>query len=251
MNNEHFKQAEETFKKNVDNSMKWFEETTTLMVDSFNRQITFGFDIYRKWMDTVLKVDENPFKTFEKNFDMFKMNVNKINDLSKDLIKTILDSFSIKNGNNQFKSSVELTNQITEAITEAINNQIKLTVEYNEKYFVTVSKQFRDSEVDFVAFSQKLQKMLENNMEVSRESIKTILETYHKQTNSSAEATEKLLNDINNLIDFMNKGTINYWEELMDVINRAMKTDVKGDVDDRKGKAPSAKKTSFQKETVK
>lgn len=229
MEKETFEKAENMFHENVENSQKWFNTTTSLMIDAYTKQFNLGLDIYKKWLDTPFNVglSDDPLKFYQLNIDFYKKNSDKITNLSTDMIKTTLESFNKQADSKQYDSVEKWYEEIVNTITETFNKQTKLAVEFNENYFDTVKNQFKDVKIDFDTYSENLQNILQNNVHVSEESIKTILETYSKQKDWSSETNDKMLKDINKLTDFMTKSMLTFWTEMLDAISVAKAKEAK------------------------
>ena len=227
MDTKNFKQAEETFRKSAEDSMKWFSESAKAITATYNKQLELSSDIYKKFMEASLNAGkENNFKPvmelFHKRIELFKTGLEKNSSLFKELIKTSVENFS--------KSSDGLWSaEKTEMIMKTCRKQLELLTDSHQDYFDMLSKQMKEANVniDWKKINEKFHNNLNESMEASQASIKSILESYKKQADTSSEANKKLLAEINKLIDTSSSTTVAFWKEMMETIKGAKKDESK------------------------
>lgn len=212
MENKTFNLIEEKINKNVEETMKWFTETGTLISDAYNKQLQLGFQFSNKIMASISGTENSPVKFFEKNIELFKTNLTKYNALAKEMIVNSFDLSSKPADKEKIEKSVDIFKRIATAISETINEQNKVFTELNEKYFASVTNQFKDSNIK--EFSDKLQGILKENVKISEISIKKIIDSYTSKSDFSSDANKKLIDEINNLIDSTTKTTMDFWSKM-------------------------------------
>ncbi len=224
MENKNFKQAEETLRKSMEDSKKWFSESSKTITETYNKQMDLSAGIYKKIIgSSFLSGGEennfnNMFEIFQEKIEFFKNNIENSSSLFKDMAKTIFNPLS-KGESGKWP----LEN--TEAITETFRKQMELLANANKNYFDSINKpvKMENVNIDFKLLSDKFQKNAIDNMEASQKSIKAILESFSKHKGSSSDANKNLLGEINNLIDVSTNRTLSFWTEMLETINISKK----------------------------
>lgn len=218
MATEKFNSTEETIDRNVSNTTKWLSDATAAIADTYNKQSRHAFDIYNKFMGSALKTDNgdsNPmnvfwgFDMFRKNIELFQKNIEMISSMTKDMMRTTVNSATKKNTPAFFQTETK------DSIMEAYNKQMKQMADFNRSFFEMFSKQFHTTKIDFDSLSENFQKGMENSFTVSREAIEKILDSYHTQAGLIVEAERKMFQELDHQIDLMTKGSLKFWSDLM------------------------------------
>jgi len=202
----------ENFKKKVDETTKWFTETGSLMTDAYNKQLQMGFDFYNTLMKTAGISENSPSKFLEKNIELFKSNISKYSNLSKDMLKNSFDLSFINNSKKDATAGFDVFKNIAGVISDTLNKQSVLLTELNQKYFDSISKEFKVTNIK--EFSQKLEEILKENLKKSKETGEKILASYTEKADFSKEANKKLLSEMNSIIDTTTKTILDFWTKI-------------------------------------
>ena len=217
--------ATEAFQQNVNNAIKWFTDTTTAVNENYSKQFDIGVGLYKKFIGTTMNLE-----TDGSTIALFQKNVERVSDLARETMKTVVDAFS-----KQISAEVP-TRDVWDAIMKTSTKQAEMMAAFNQKYFELFGQQLDASGMNFNAFSDKFQKTTDSNLKSWRESIKTIIESYTVQTSSVLETNKALLHEINRQIDSMTESCLKLYLELIATMNDAI-TAKKQDGDPRKKKS--------------
>jgi hypothetical protein len=207
----------DAFKKNVSNTMKLFQDSTTAIIDVQAKQVEFASNLYTQALDTFESINKNnlgnSFDSPEKMIEIIKKNFESISNLSKSTLKTALEL-----GNRTF--STAFSKQVIDKISETYSKQAEEIAVFNQKYFDIMSKKF-DTTAPFFNYSlmEKLKKDFDANIEFSKEQLHSIIDSYNKITNPSFESNKFFLNEISKQIDTMVDTNLRLWSELMSEFN--------------------------------
>src|ERR1035437_670579 len=121
MTTKNFTEGAETLNKNVNDAMKWFQDTTSAIMETQSKQLEYANDMYSQMVNNYL--GEIKKDNFNNSFDTSKtiMEFGKQTD-SKDVLKTMTETFS---------------------------KQIDTITNVNKNTFDTLSKQFNVSKTAF------------------------------------------------------------------------------------------------------
>lgn len=203
----------ETFKKSMSNTMKSFQDTTAIVLDAHAKHLSFMNDICTQSLHTFQDINKsnsvNSFNSPEKVIDMIKNNFECISNLSKSTLKTALEF-------GKQASSPTISKQTTDNIIETYTKQAENMVALNQKFFDAMTKQGDTDKFFFNStIMEKSKKDFDANVELSKEQLHSIIDSYNKVTNPSFESNKSFLNNISKQIDTMFDANLKLWSELM------------------------------------
>lgn len=203
----------DTFKRSVNNTMKSFQDTTATVLDAHVKNLAFMNDICTQSLNTFQDMNKsnsvNAFTSPEKIMDMLRSNFERISNLSKSTLKTALEF-------GKQSASPAISKQTTDNIIETYNRQAENMVAFNQKYFDAIT-QHGDSDKSFFnsKLMEKSKRDFDANVELSKEQLHSIIDSYNKITNPSFESHKSFLNNISKQIDTMFDSNLKMWSDLM------------------------------------
>lgn len=208
MTTEKFTAAAETFTKNVNDTMKWLQETTATILETQTQQVKSASEIYNKAVTATIENTKNFTGSFwmsETVFEIMQKNIETISNLSKTTMKTAWE----------FGKQTETNSYSKEAVTkivEAYKKQVEEIATFNKTSFETLNKQFADT-TTWTPWAEKFKKEFEASVETSKEKVKEIVDNYNKIAAPSVEANKELFNKLNNQITASVNENLKQWSE--------------------------------------
>ncbi|OFY87723.1 MAG: hypothetical protein A3F72_02455 [Bacteroidetes bacterium RIFCSPLOWO2_12_FULL_35_15] len=204
----------ETLNKNVNDAMKWFQDTTSTIMMVQSKQLEYANEMYSKMMNNYLgeiKKDNfnDSFDLSKKMMDLMQKNIESFIKTSGDAMKTIMESGNY--GEDPTPYSKEMLNKMT----KNFNEQVDMITNVNKNTFDTLSKQFNISKTSFSPTFEKSKKEFEANFKLSKETIQKIVDSYAKLKTPTLEANKKVVDDLNKNMNSMAQNNFKLWSELL------------------------------------
>jgi len=212
MATEKFSEATETFKKSVNDTMKWLQDTTATIIETQNKQMKSASEMYSKAMSSTLEgINKDNFKNSfgwsETVVEILKKNIETISDMSKASMKTAME-FGKQNGSETFSKEKVAT------IIESYKKQVEEIIAFNKKSFDNITKQFETTKTSFTPLAEKFKKEFESTIASSKEKIQSIIDSYSKIANPSVEANKDIFNKLKDQMNANFNTNLKFWSEL-------------------------------------
>lgn len=210
MTTEKFTNAAETFTKNVNDTMKWLQNTTATVFETQAQQMKSASEMYNKVVTSAI----DNIQTFnwsnsawisETVAEIFQKNVEAINNLSKTTLKTAWEF-------GQQAETEKYTKEAMTKIADAYKKQIEEISAYNKKSFEKINTQFAGNET-WSTWTEKFKTEFENTVETSKTKVKEIVETYNKVSNPTVESNKEFFNTLNTQLTSSVNENIKLWSE--------------------------------------
>ncbi|HEY4797781.1 MAG TPA: hypothetical protein VII99_01780 [Bacteroidia bacterium] len=210
----------ETFTKNVNDAMKWFQSSNATMIDAYTKQMEFATDICNKALNTAtefwnpafdqsLKYDfKNTLDVQKKMMEIVQKNIQSISDVSKSTLGQIIE---LGKKNN----SADLSKETFKKIFDSFTKQADAITSFNENYFESINKQFGDAKKLNTPFIENLKKEFEANIELSKKELDVIIDSYKKLAKPSMEANMKMMDEMNSQMNSAINTNMKLWSELI------------------------------------
>ncbi len=238
------KQPAEFIKEGLENSIhtttKWFKDAAKSMSDLYEKQVHFLLNSYSEFMDNAnelmnsskdSKFSDNPFHS---SVDIFLKNLEESSAVTKKMFTSIIDHIS----NDADKGFIK---EITDLMQETYAKQTEQLVELNKN--LLNAENIRQTFSLNKEISAKLQNDLEKNFEASKKIIKSIFESYTKETNFTTQTGKKMLDEIFAELDIVTNKNIKFWTNWFDeVYNEARNTTKTGSQPNRQAERGKARK---------
>jgi hypothetical protein len=210
MTKENFTSAAETFTKNVNETMKWLQETTATILETQSKQMKSASDIYNKAVHATLENMNttnftNTFWISETVVEILQKNIEVISNLSKSTMKTAWEFGKQTQTDTYSKETVS-------KIVDAYKKQVEEISTFNKNSFETLNKQFADT-TTWTPWAEKFKKEFEASVETSKGKVKEIVDTYNKIATPSVEANKELFNKLNKQITSSVNDNLKQWSE--------------------------------------
>lgn len=208
MTTENFTTAAETFTKNVNDTMKWLQETTATILETQTQQMKSASEIYNKAVTATLENTTNFTGSFwmsETVLDIVQKNIETISNLSKTTMKTAWEFGKQTETNPTSKETVS-------KIVDAYKKQVEEIAVFNKQSFETLNKQFADT-TTWTPWVEKFKKEFETSVETSKGKVKEIVDNYNKIATPSVETNKELFNKLNNQITASVNENLKQWSE--------------------------------------
>lgn len=208
MTTEKFTTAAETFTKNVNDTMKWLQETTATILETQTKQIKSASEIYNKAVTASLEnMNTNNFNSFWMPgtvLEIMQKNIETISNLSKASMKSAWE----------FGKQTENTssNEAISKIVDAYKKQVEEIAVFNKQSFETLNKQFADT-TTWTPWAEKFKKEFETSVETSKVKVKEIVDAYNKIASPSVDSNKELFNNLNKQITASVNENLKQWSE--------------------------------------
>lgn len=217
----------QTFKQNVSNAMKLFQDSTKAIIEAQSKQIEFTSGIYTKSVEAFDNLNKNnvndSFGTPEKVTETIQKNFESISNLYKETLKGTMEY--IKQANQ-----VLFSKKAFDEIIENYTKQVKDIASFSQKYVDVVSKQANQANTTKPFFNsdltEKFKKNFDANVELLKEQMRSMVNSYSRVTNPSFEATEIFFNKLNEQVETSLNANLKLWSNLINTDN-AKKTEAK------------------------
>lgn len=234
-----YKQSEEAFQKNINATLQWFTETTTTILDVYSKQCELGIGIYKKLITASL--NPNPNQDFIViNMEALINNAETAAMVTKKLIRSAIDALNIENGINKQNG---FSDTFIKTILDTFIKHAKLIEQYNETYLEMLNKRFKNTGDDFATYLSNYKKTFQSNIEVAEESLKLVLENYTTLNSSNYQDKDRLIAEIDKLIDFLTGSMLKFWNEILKTV-REKPTDEKKKQQDKAQTSQTKSKTT-------
>jgi hypothetical protein len=215
MTTEKFTETAETLKKNVTNTMKWLQDTTSTIIETQSKQMKSASEMYSKVMTATLEgITKDNFSTSfqwsETMVEVLKKNIEAISEMSKTTMKTATEF-------GKQTSTETFSKETMTKIIDTYKKQVEEITTFNKKSFETITKQFdlTNTTTPFTTYAEKFKKEFEANVETSKEKVQTIVDSYKKIATPSTEANKELFNKLNTEINTSVNSNLKIWSDLL------------------------------------
>ena len=211
--------AAEYIKDGIENSVsattKWFKESSKMMTDLYDKQVSFMLGSYNHIVELV---NENVSKTkntefgtgaFKDSVDLFLKNIQESSSVMKKMFSNIINTLTDEADKGFVK-------EISDLMQDTYSKQTEQLMKFNKSL---LEKSNLESTVKLnKEISDKLQKDLEKNFEASKKIIKSISDSYTKETSFSTKSGKKMLDEIFSEIDVVTKNNMKFWTNWFDEV---------------------------------
>ena len=213
----NFTEATETFKKNVTDSMKWFQDTTATIIETHNKQMKLASEMYSKAINaTIAGVNKDNFNTSfgwsETIVELLKKNILTITEMSKSSMKTAADF-------GKQASSENFSKETASKLIETYKKQAEEIAAWNKKSFETLTSQFETTKTSYTPFVEKYKKEYEATFVKSKDKVQSIVDTYSKFANPSVESNKELFSKLNSQMNDNFNTNLKFWSDLTSEYN--------------------------------
>jgi hypothetical protein len=209
-------EAKNGIQETIATANKWFSESSKIMMDLYEKQSKHLLDSYNSYMNLAYeglnKINENEHGgAFRPQVEMFIKNLEDSAMISKKMFSTVISSL------NNEDDKVYVT-EVLDMMLNTYNKQTEELVKFSKNLFDTA--QIEKSISLNKEISEKLQKDMERNFEASKKLISAIADTY-KETDLSAKAGSKMLDEIFAEIDVVTKNNIKFWNNWFEQVRNS------------------------------
>jgi len=209
----------EAIKDGVENSIhattKWFKESTKVMTDLYDKQVSFMLNSYNHVMemahDTMGKVKNNETgaNTFHTGVEHFLKNIQESSSVMKKMFSNMIDTLT----NEADKGFVK---EVSDLMQETYSKQTEQLIKFNKNL---LEKSNIESTLKLnKEISEKLQNDLQKNFDASKKIIKSIADSYTKENKFSTQSGKKMLDEIFSEIDVVTKKNMQFWTNWFDEV---------------------------------
>ncbi|MES2591451.1 MAG: hypothetical protein V4608_06170 [Bacteroidota bacterium] len=213
MTSEKFTTASETFTKNVNDTMKWLQDTTTTILETQSKQMKSASDIYTKAMNTAWgTINKENFNTSfgvsETIVEILQKNIETISNMAKASLKTAMEF-------GKQADSEKFSKETMTKIIESYKTQVEEITAFNKKSFEAITKQVDTTKTSFTPLAEKFKKEFETTLTASKAKAQEIIDTYSKQAAPSVEVNKEIFNKLNKQMNASVTDNLKLWSEFM------------------------------------
>ncbi len=208
----NFTETTEGFKKNVTESMKWFQDRTKKIIETQSKQIELASKIWSKVINRGVGVfnkedSTGPFGWSEIIVELLKTNILTITEMSKYYIKTDADFGK--------KTSSENSKEMVREIIEGYKKQAEEINAWNKKSFETLKSQFEKSGKSNSLFLEGYKRDYETMVVKSKDKFQSIIDTWSEsKTANSVESNRELWSKLNSQMNDNFNTNLKFWSDL-------------------------------------
>jgi len=210
----------ETIRKNVNDAMKWFQNTNAIVIEAYTKQMEFAADLCNKSLNTAAELWNPAFdKSFKPDFKSTLEMQEKLISIVRSNIENIIAAS--KTTMNQIielgkqHDTAEYSKETMKKIIESYSKQAEAITSFNQKYFDSIKKQFNAAKDAGAPFLENIKKEFETNLALSKKELETIIASYKKLANPTLEANKKMMNEMNAQMSNAINNNIKLWSELI------------------------------------
>lgn len=213
MKAEKITQTAEAFNENVNNSMKWFQESSALIFETQSKQVKFATDMYANLLNAYFGNFESKnysIPTFgsEKITEMIVINVNHIAKMAEENLR-VLNEFS-----NQ-ATSVFFVKESMEKLIDFYKKQVEMITAFNQNAMDAFMKETEISNMFMKPFTQNLKNEFGLTAQLFNEGFKDMMASFNNLSNPSMDTNRKFAGDIAEQMQTVFKNSIGLWSEIL------------------------------------
>jgi len=212
-----FTEGAEKLNHDVDNARKWFEDTTSAIMETQTKQMEFANDMYSQWVNSFLR--ENKTESFDNSFDLPKRMMDGMQKTTESFIEAAKSAMKTFMDYSKNADSMMYSKDILNTMSENFNKQMDMITTVNKSSFDILSKQFNFSKTAFSPAFEKSKKEIEANFLKSKETMQEIVNSYAKLKSPTAESNKKMLDDLNKNLNTLAQDNFKLWSELLNNYN--------------------------------
>lgn len=214
MTTKDFTKNAEGFTKNVNQAMKWFQDSTATMLETQSKQMEFATEMFSKTMKK--SFDElnkgklnNSFVLPEKMLEMMRKNMENITTISETTMKSMMEF-------GKQTESIKYSEEMLKTITDTFNKQVDVILDLNTQSFDVLKKQFETSKIEFSPLFETSKKEFEANIASSKKIMKEMIGSYTKLNEPTIEAQQKLIDELTKKMSTLTSNNVKFWSVLME-----------------------------------
>jgi hypothetical protein len=253
MSSDKINETNELFRKQVENSMKIFQESAASVAQAYGKQAELVSNLYSRALETSLGLNKggvsNSSQVAEKMNELMQKSMDNFSRLSKTSMDTILE-YGKQHGNGSF--SKEKLHSIVKNYTE----QAEAISQMNKKYLESVNKQFSTVKSSISPLLARVKKDVEHNYETSKESMASLSDTFGKTYEETTESSKEFMSELNTRMNSMITNNMKIWSDLFSALENketaepakaTVKTTPVAATEVKNGTTEAPKKTSTHK----
>lgn len=217
MKAEKITQTAEAFNENVSNSMKWFQESSSVLFETQSKQIKFATDMYVNLLNSYFgnfetKNYANPTFGAEKMTEMITMNINHISKMTEENLK-VLNDFSTQ------AASAFFVKESMEKLIDFYKKQVEMMNTFNQNAVGAFMKETEISNMFMKPFSQNLKNEFGLTSQLFNEGFKDLVASFSNFSNPSLDTNKQLMGDVAHKMQSMFKNSIDLWADILNSYN--------------------------------
>ncbi len=198
----------ETLNESIENSMKWFKESTAAMTHAYDKQIEFAKDLYGKALETTFESGMGPFGDSLGMTNAITKTLENFTKFSNAYMESFRD-FARQNG-----SSV-LSKQTADSILSTYNKQMETIKELTEKQFDYLKTEFKSMQEAISPLLEKSKVDLESHFDSSAKAMKSITSLYEKRMLESTDSNKEMMAEVNAQMNTLLAASQKIWSDLL------------------------------------
>jgi hypothetical protein len=215
MSSDKINETNELFRKQLENSMKMFQESATTVAQAYGKQAELIGNLYSRALETSLGLNKggvsNSGQVAEKMNELMQKSMENFSHLSKTSMDTILE-YGKKNGTGSF------TKEKLDSIIKNYTEQAESISQMNKKYLESVNKQFSSVKDSISPLIEQVKKEVEHNLETSKESMASLSNTFGKNFEETSESSKTFMTELNTRMNTMITTNMKLWSDLFAAI---------------------------------
>jgi hypothetical protein len=211
MTSEKNSAAEGSFQKQVESSMKMFQDTAASMAKAYGKQVEFATKMYSDVIEKSMGMNStdtvNPARISEILNEIMRKSLESLSAISKSSLETIQELGS--------RSITPLfSKEKIDSIAQTYIKQAETISNLNQKYIATLTEQINSSASEINPILTKVAKEVEANFEASKTSMESVSKLYTSSLNESAASGKEFLGELNKHLNSMITANLKIWSGL-------------------------------------
>jgi hypothetical protein len=213
MSMDKFQEGAESFQKTMNDSMKWFQETTKMAADAYLKQVESASAIVNSSLNKGFGVlgkemTEKATKLMSEMKEITRKNLDSVASISKTTLENFT-KFSKQKGPEAF--SKENMSELFESYVK----EAKTIEEFNKKFADSIQGQFTETTNQGQEVTAKLKKDFEKSFQSTQESFNTFRESFTKQTDTQGKSALEAFTGLNKELTSMVNQNMKLWSDFM------------------------------------
>ncbi len=207
-----FAETTERVQDAIKQTSELFTKTTASLMDAYSKQLSTGYEFYKKLTETAQHDGKNKWADMIKESTAsYEKAINSTLNLSKEIMEK---TFSVLT-ENQWSS---LSKENADAILNIFTKQAQQSRDFGTQFLNTLKENEVLSTETFKKHSNRFNELVRESIQSSESAIKELIASYNEQASFTQETTQKLMNNIQQRTDSLAKTHAKFTEELMQTL---------------------------------
>ena len=207
-----FAETTERVQDAIKQTSELFTKTTASLMDAYNKQLSTGYEFYKKLTETAQHDGKTKWADMIKESTAsYEKTINSTMNLSKEIMEKTFSVFTKQ-------ELAPLSKENADAILNIFTKQAEQSRDFGTQFLHSLKIEDVFSSETFKKQSARFNELMQGSIQRSESAIKELIMSYNEQSVYTQEATKKLMNHIQMQTDLLAKTQAKFTEELMQTL---------------------------------